>query len=327
MTPPDISSALPFEERTSPLTRVTSASFALWRFFCQKKLGGFGLVIVLVFSVLALFPGALGRYDPTLVFDRENPSFKADPTVAELAEDPDIGSPRVVAQFQAPSAEHWFGTDRFGRDIYARVIHGAKLAMIIGFGASLIAVAAGLIIGVISAYYLGWIDLVVQRVMDAIYAFPFLILILLLVQISEPSTRNVVLALGFGGIPFAGRLIRSAVLAVRGSEYVQSARVIGAPDLRIMLWHVLPNIGAVLIITFSIGIGAYILAEATVSFLGAGPRNEISWGRMVSSGRGALDIHPWESVFAGGAITLLVMAFNLLGDALRDVLDPRLRGV
>ena len=207
------------------------------------------------------------------------------------------------------------------------MIHGAKLALIIGFGASLIAVAAGLIIGVISAYYLGWIDLIVQRAMDAIYAFPFLILILLLVQISEPSTRNVVFALGFGGIPFAARLIRSAVLAVRGSEYVQAARVIGASDLRIMLRHVLPNIGAVLIITFSIGIGAYILAEATVSFLGAGPRGEISWGRMVSSGRGALDIHPWESVFAGGAITLLVVAFNLLGDALRDVLDPRLRGV
>ena len=327
MTPLDTSSVPAFGDRISPQTPAANAFRTLWRFLCQKKLGGLGLVIVLVFSVLALFPGALGRYDSTLVFDAENPNFKADPTVAELAEDPDIGSPRVVAQFQAPSGEHWFGTDRFGRDIYARVIHGAKLALIIGFGASLIAVAAGLIIGVISAYYLGWIDLVLQRVMDAIYAFPFLILILLLVQISEPSTRNVVLALGFGGIPFAGRLIRSAVLAVRGSEYVQAARVIGAPDFRIMLRHVLPNIGAVLIITFSIGIGTYILAEATVSFLGAGPRNEISWGRMVSSGRGALDIHPWESVFSGGAITLLVMAFNLLGDALRDVLDPRLRGV
>lgn len=327
MTPPDTSSVLPFDDRYSPLARVTSASLALWRFFRQKKLGGVGLVIVLVFTALAVFPGALGRYDSTLVFDRDNPNFKADPTVAELAEDPDIGSPRVVAQFQAPSGDHWFGTDRFGRDIYARVIHGAELALIIGFGASLIAVAAGLSIGVISAYYLGWIDLMLQRVMDAIYAFPFLILILLLVQISEPSTRNVVFALGFGGIPFAARLIRSAVLAVRGSEYVQAARIIGASDLRIMLRHVLPNIGAVLTITFSIGIGAYILAEATVSFLGAGPRNEISWGRMVSSGRGALDIHPWESVFAGGAITLLVMAFNLLGDALRDVLDPRLRGV
>lgn len=327
MTTPNAPTSLPFEERISPLTRSTSASRALGRFFRQKKLGGFGLVIVLVFSVLALFSGALERYDPTFVFAAENPNFKTNPTIAELAADPDIGSPRVVALFEAPSGEHWFGTDRFGRDIYARVIHGTRLALIIGFGASLIAVVAGLIIGAISAYYLGWLDLVVQRVIDAIYAFPFLILILLIVQISEPSTRNVVFALGFGGIPFAARLIRSAVLAVRGSEYVQAARVTGASDLRILVRHVLPNIGSMLIIVFSVGIGAFILAEATVSFLGAGPPGAISWGRMVSSGRGALDLHPWESVFAGGSITLLVMAFNLLGDALRDVLDPRLRGV
>jgi len=146
------------------------------------------------------------------------------------------------------------------------------------------------------------------------------------VQIAEPSTRNVVIALGFGGIPFVTRLVRSATLSVRSTEYVQAARVIGATDMRIMVRHVLPNIGAVLIIAFSIGIGAFILAEATISFLGAGPRGEISWGKMVSTGRAALDLHPWESVFAGSAITLLVMAFNLLGDAMRDVLDPRLRG-
>ena len=327
MTTPNAPASLPFDERISPLTRLTSAFRALGRFFREKKLGGFGLVIVLVFSVLALFSGALDRYDPAFIFDEENPNCKADPTIAELALDPDIGSPLVVALFEKPSGEHWFGTDRFGRDIYARVIHGTKLALIVGFGASLIAVVAGLIIGALSAYYLGWIDLVVQRVIDAIYAFPFLILILLIVQISEPSTRNVVFALGFGGIPFAARLIRSAVLAVRGSEYVLAAHVIGASDPRILVRHVLPNIGSVLIITFSVGIGAFILAEATVSFLGAGPIGEISWGRMVSSGRGALDLHPWESFFAGGAITLLVMAFNLLGDALRDVLDPRLRGV
>ena len=327
MTTPNAPTSLPFEERLSPLTRFTRASRALGRFCRQKKLGGFGLVIVLVFIVLALFSGTLDRYDPTFVFAAENPNFKVDPTIAELAEDPNISSPHVVALFETPSGEHWFGTNRFGRDIYARVIHGTKLALTIGFGASLIAVVAGLVIGAISAYYLGKIDLVVQRVIDAIYAFPFLILILLIVQIAEPSTRNVVFALGFGGIPFAARLIRSAVLAVRGSEYVQAARVTGASDLRILVRHVLPNIGSMLIIVFSVGIGAFILAEATVSFLGAGPPGAISWGRMVSSGRGALDLHPWESIFAGGAITLLVMAFNLLGDALRDVLDPRLRGV
>lgn len=326
MTTPDTSAALPFEKHASPLERIDSTARKLGRFFVQKKLGGLGLVIVIFFIVITVLSGAVGRYDPDFIFDRDNPGFKANPTIPELAADPDIGSPRVVDQFIEPSSEHWFGTDKFGRDIYSRVIHGTKLSLIIGFGASLIAVVAGLIIGVVSAYYLGWLDLIIQRAIDAVYAFPFIVLILLIVQMAEPSTRNVVIALGFGGIPIATRLVRSATLSVRGAEYVQAAQVIGATDLRIMVRHVLPNIAAVLIIAFSIGIGAYILAEATISFLGAGPRGEISWGKMVSTGRAALDLHPWESVFAGSAITLLVMAFNLLGDAMRDVLDPRLRG-
>ncbi len=326
MTTPDTSAALPFEEHASALERIGSGPRSLGRFLVQKKLGGLGLVIVIFFTVITILSGVVDRYEPDFIFDRDNPGFLANPTIPQLAADPDIGSPRVVDQFIEPSSKHWFGTDKFGRDIYSRVIHGTKLSLIIGFGASLIAVVSGLIIGVVSAYYLGWLDLIIQRAIDAVYAFPFIVLILLIVQIAEPSTRNVVIALGFGGIPFATRLVRSATLSVRGAEYVQAARVIGATDLRIMVRHVLPNIGAVLIIAFSIGIGAFILAEATISFLGAGPRGEISWGKMVSTGRAALDLHPWESVFAGSAITLLVMAFNLLGDAMRDVLDPRLRG-
>lgn len=326
MMTPDTSATLPFEPQVSRLTRTGNAGRQLGRFFVQKKMGGLGLVIVVFFVVITILSGVVDRYEPDFIFDRENPGFLANPTIAQLAANPDSGSPRVVDQFIEPSGKHWFGTDKFGRDIYSRVIHGTKLSLIIGFGASLIAVVAGLIIGVVTAYYLGWLDLIIQRAIDAVYAFPFIVLILLIVQIAEPSTRNVVIALGFGGIPIATRLVRSATLSVRGSEYVQAARVIGATDLRIMVRHVLPNIAAVLIIAFSIGIGAYILAEATISFLGAGPRGEISWGKMVSTGRAALDLHPWESVFAGSAITLLVMAFNLLGDAMRDVLDPRLRG-
>lgn len=326
MITPDTSAALPFEEHASALERIGSGARKFGRFFVQKKLGGLGLVVVIFFIVITILSGAVDRYEPDFIFDRDNPGFLANPTIAQLAADPDIGSPRKVDQFIEPSSKHWFGTDKFGRDIYSRVIHGTKLSLIIGFGASLIAVVAGLIIGVVTAYYLGWLDLIIQRAIDAVYAFPFIVLILLIVQIAEPSTRNVVIALGFGGIPIATRLVRSATLSVRSTEYVQAARVIGATDLRIMVRHVLPNIAAVLIIAFSIGIGAFILAEATISFLGAGPRGEISWGKMVSTGRAALDLHPWESVFAGSAITLLVMAFNLLGDAMRDVLDPRLRG-
>jgi peptide/nickel transport system permease protein len=326
MITPDTSAALPFQEHASALERIGSGARKFGRFFVQKKLGGLGLVVVTFFIVITILSGVVDRYEPDFIFDRDNPGFLANPTIPQLAADPDIGSPRKVDQFIEPSSKHWFGTDKFGRDIYSRVIHGTKLSLIIGFGASLIAVVAGLIIGVVTAYYLGWLDLIIQRAIDAVYAFPFIVLILLIVQIAEPSTRNVVIALGFGGIPIATRLVRSATLSVRSTEYVQAARVIGATDLRIMVRHVLPNIAAVLIIAFSIGIGAFILAEATISFLGAGPRGEISWGKMVSTGRAALDLHPWESVFAGSAITLLVMAFNLLGDAMRDVLDPRLRG-
>jgi peptide/nickel transport system permease protein len=326
MTTPDTSAALPFEEQASARERIGSGPRAVGRFLVQKKLGGLGLVVVFFFVIITILSGVVDRYEPDFIFDRDNPGFLANPTIPQLAADPDIGSPRVVDQFISPSSKHWFGTDKFGRDIYSRVIHGTKLSLIIGFGSSLIAVVAGLIIGVVSAYYLGWLDLIIQRAVDAVYAFPFIVLILLIVQIAEPSTRNVVIALGFGGIPFVTRLVRSATLSVRSTEYVQAARVIGATDMRIMVRHVLPNIGAVMIIAFSIGIGAFILAEATISFLGAGPRGEISWGKMVSTGRAALDLHPWESVFAGSAITLLVMAFNLLGDAMRDVLDPRLRG-
>jgi ABC-type dipeptide/oligopeptide/nickel transport system permease subunit len=136
--------------------------------------------------------------------------------------------------------------------------------------------------------------------------------------------RNTVIALGVIGVPIATRLVRSAVLSVAERDFVTAARAIGASDTRIMLQHVLPNIAAVVLITFSVGIGAYILFEATISFLGVGPRNVVSWGKMVQEGRANIDIHPWLSVFAGGGIALLVVGFNFLGDALRDVLDPRL---
>ena len=143
-------------------------------------------------------------------------------------------------------------------------------------------------------------------------------------QIAEPSVRNTVLALGIVGVPITTRLVRSSVLGVSSTDYVAAARAIGATDKRIMFRHVMPNIAAILLIAFSIGIGAYILFEATISFLGVGPNNVVSWGQMVQEGRAVIDLHPWLSIFAGGAMALLVVGFNFLGDALRDVLDPRL---
>lgn len=316
---------VPLRDPTA-LDRLVGASRALGRFMRGKPLGGAGLLIVVIFIVVAVVATLIERHDPDQIFEYENPDYKPNPTVIELASNPDIGSPVIVAQFEEPGGEYWFGTDKFGRDIWSQVVHGSRLSLIVGLGASVIAVVGGLIIGMISAYYAGIVDLLIQRLVDMLQAIPFLVLVLVFTQITERSVLNVVLWLGIAGLAITTRLIRSAVLQVRESEFVLAARVVGATDLRIMVRHVLPNCMAVLIIAFSIGIGAYILAEASISFLGAGPQGIPSWGQMVQAGRGSLDLHPWQTVFAGAAIMLIVLGFNLLGDALRDVLDPRLRG-
>ena len=316
----------PLGEPTA-LSRLAVGLRALGSFIRHKPLGSVGLFIVLLFCVLAVLADVIGRHDPDTIFEGPNPDYKSDPDTLELARNPDIGSPVIVEQFLEPSGKHWFGTDKFGRDIYAQVVHGSRLSLIVGLGASVIAVVGGLIIGMLSAYYSGVVDLFIQRLIDMLQAIPFLILVFALTQITEASVLNMVLWLGIAGFAITTRLIRSAVLSVRESEFVTAAKVIGASDLRIMVRHVLPNVGAVLIITFSIGIGAYILAEASLSFLGAGAQGVPSWGKMVQAGRASLDLHPWLTVFAGAAITVIVLGFNLLGDALRDVLDPRLRGV
>lgn len=308
------------------LDHLSSFSGSVLRFMRGKPLGGVGLIIAVLFILIAIFANQIQRHDQDEIFDAVNPNYKANPTTLELARNPDIGSPVVVNQFETPSGQHWFGTDKFGRDIWSQVIHGARLSLIVGLGASVIAVVGGLVIGMLSAYYAGIVDLFIQRIVDMLQAIPFLVLVLVFTQISEPRVTYVVLWLGIAGLAITTRLIRSAVFAVRESEFVLAARVVGASDMRIMVRHVLPNVIAVLIIAFSIGIGAYILAEAAISFLGAGPQGIASWGKMVQAGRGSLDLHPWQTVFAGAAIMLIVLGFNLLGDALRDVLDPRLRG-
>ena len=300
---------------------VSVASFAR-----KKPLGGVALLAIVILVITAIFAPVIARYEPGFVFDRENPNYVTNPTLAQMAADPDIGSPVTVDSFESPSWEHWFGTDGAGHDIYARVVHGSRLSLTVGLGASAVAVGLGLVIGVTSGFYRGAFDLLAQRLVDALQAFPGLVLLLLLVQVAEPSVRNTVLAMGIIGIPAVTRIVRSATLVVQSTEYVEAARSAGASDQRIVWRHILPNIFSVVLIAFSVGIGTYIILEATISFLGIGPSGVVSWGKMVQEGRGALDLHPWLSVFAGGAIALVVIAFSFLGDAVRDVLDPRLRG-
>lgn len=294
----------------------------------RNKLGALGVVLVIFVLVVAAGSPLLQRYDEQASFQTANPEFNPTASPLEIAANPNLSAPTTLDRWESPFGwEHWLGTDQFGRDIYARLVVGARLAVIIGVGASLIAVVAGTVVGLVSGYFGGAVDLVVQRLVDAIQAFPGLVLLMLIVSImDEPSLSLTVLALGFLGFASSVRIVRSSVLAVSQAAFVEAARSYGASDVRLMVRHILPNITASIIVIFSISIGLYILAEASLSFLGLGPADQTTWGKMVNAGRFALDLHPWEAVFSGAAITLAVLGFNLAGDALRDELDPRMRG-
>jgi peptide/nickel transport system permease protein len=317
---------LPLEE---PVVRpvAPSATARLAAIARRNKLGTIGFVMMALVLFIALFSPVLKRYDENRQFQTENLQFNPVASPVDIARNPGVASPYILDRFESPSWKHWLGTDQFGRDIYARIIVGARLAVIIGIGASFISVASGTVTGLISGYFGGKTDFVLQRFVDAFQAFPGLVLLLLLVSVVEkPSLTLTVIVLGCLGWSASTRIMRSAVLGVSASAYVEAARSCGATDLRIMLRHVLPNVVATMIVIFSISIGLYILAEAGLSFLGLGPADQTTWGKMVNGGRNVLDRHPWESLFSGAAITLAVLAFNLAGDAIRDELDPRLRG-
>jgi peptide/nickel transport system permease protein len=237
------------------------------------------------------------------------------------------GAEGAILLLASPSWDHWLGTDLRGRDVWSRVVHGARLALLVGIGAALIAVTFGTLFGIVSAYFGGWVDMVIQRITDAFYAFPSLILLLIFAQVIEnPNKYTTTVALGIIGVASVVRIARASVLATREEMYVMAAQTVGASDRRIMLRHILPNIVAPLIVVFTISVGAYILAEAGLAFLGLGDPVAISWGKMINEGRGLGPANPGLALYVGTALTLTVLGFNLLGDALRDVLDPRLRG-
>ena len=234
-------------------------------------------------------------------------------------------TPLTTASLQGPSTKHWFGTDRAGHDLFSRVTEGARLSLYIGFFATLIGVVAGTAFGLLAGGLGGNIDLSISRLNDALMSFPPIVLLLLLRSVTEPSALWVTLALSVLAIAPVQRIVRGAVIALREMPFVEAARTLGATNARIMMLHILPNIVAPLIVIFSITIGAFILAEAALSFLGLGTL-DVSWGKMIADGRQFIVQSPWTSLFAGLALTSLVFGFNVLGDALRDVFDPRLRG-
>jgi peptide/nickel transport system permease protein len=268
----------------------------------RKPLGAIGGVIVLGLLVMAIFADRIAPH-----------SYSA--SIAG-------------ARMKPPSAAFWMGTDNLSRDIWSRVVYGARISVTVGFATVALATLMATAVGVSSAYFGGAYDILMQRVVDAWISFPALVVILSMIAALGPGLANLVLALSILGAAGASRVIRGAALTVMASPYVEAARALGAGDVRIVTLYVLPNVLATILILATIGLGQVILAEAALSFLGFGiPPPYPSWGAMLSgSGRSFMYYAPWMALFPGAAISLAVFGFQMLGDALRDVLDPRLRG-
>jgi len=272
------------------------------RFLRKKPLGAAGGVLMLVMALTAVFADVLQTHDPIAT--------------------------NAAYTLGAPNAEHWLGTDHLGRDIYSRIVHGARVSLIVGLASTLLGSVLGGLIGLLSGYIGGKTDLIAQRVLDILQGLPLLVLALVMSAALGPAIHNVVIAISIPIIPRAARVIRSSVLSIREMQYVEAARSLGVRHLRIAFRHILPNTVGPFIVLCTAQLGSAILVEATLSFLGLGvPEPYPSWGRMLSvSAAEYAQKAPHLVLFPGIAISLAVFGSNLLGDALRDVLDPRLRG-
>lgn len=265
-----------------------------------NPLGAFGALLILVLIVVGLFA----------------------PYIAPYKIDDFAGVPN-----QGPTSDNWFGTDKFGQDILSRVIYGARISLQVGFISVACGTVLGLIIGAWSGFKGGMADSVIQRIVDTAIAFPQLLFLLVIVRVLEPSMRNVILAIAILIIPSVARIVRSAALVERSNLYIEAARATGASDLRILLRHIVPNVAPIAIVVATTLLGTAILAEASLSFLGLGiPPPNPSWGNDISVARGSFPINVSAALFPGLAISLTVLGFNLVGDAVRDIFDPRLRG-
>jgi peptide/nickel transport system permease protein len=267
----------------------------------RNRLVVFGAGIVAVIVVLAVFAGVVTPYDPTEM--------------------------KMVDALKAPSVAHPFGTDRFGRDVLSRTVHGSRIALGVALSSITLAFVLGTLLGVIGGYAGGWPDLAIGRTMDVLFSFPTLILAIGIAAMLGPGLDNAALAIAVVYAPLFSRVARGPVIAERAKDYVSAALALGAGPLRMAFRHILPNVMAPLIVQVSIGLAYAILTEAALSYLGLGTQPPApSWGTMLNEGRTYLETAPWMSVFPGVAIMLAVLGFNLLGDGLREVLDPQLRG-
>jgi len=269
-----------------------------FRRLLRRSAAAAGLVVIVIVVTVALFAPWIAPYDPLAA--------------------------SWSAIRKAPSAAHWFGTDEIGRDVLSRVIFGARASLLAGVVAALISLSIGVPIGLLAGYAGGRTDMLISRLTDAVLACPFLILAIALAAFLGPSLTNAMIAIGVSATPVFIRLTRGQTLAIKAEEFVLAARAIGNPPWRVALLHVLPNVVPALIVQATLAVAAAVIAEASLSFLGLGQQPPApSWGSMLNTAKNYIDNAPWMAVWPGLSIFLLVLSFNLVGDGLRDALDPR----
>ena len=272
------------------------------RILARNRLVLAGSVLVVLVVLTALLAGAIAPYDPI--------------------------ANNVRAALQPPSAYYLFGTDRYGRDIFSRVVFGSQISLAVALVSVAVAATSGTLLGLASGFFGGWVDDVIGRLMDVLFSFPALVLAIAVAATLGPGITNAVIAIAIVYAPLFGRVVRGPVLVERAKDYVDAARALGAGTPRLILRHVFPNVLSPLIVQVTLTFSQVILLESYLSFLGLGTQPPYpSWGTMLQEGRTFLETAPWTSVFPGLAIMLAVLAFNLLGDGIRDVLDPRLRSL
>lgn len=282
--------------------RATRVGGETARFFKLYPLGTAGAFLLLVMVIMAIFAPVIAPYNPLKT--------------------------NAFNLFDAPSRTHWLGTDEIGRDVLSRVIYGSRISIYVGLVAVSLGVTIGTTVGLISGYFGGKVDIVLQRIVDAVMGFPTLLLLITVAAVLGPGITKVMLALGVVLAPGTSRVVRGTVLSVKENQYVEAARALGATHSRIILIHILPNVFAAIIVLATVQLGGAIIAEASLSFLGLGtPPPTPSWGGMLAGqGRLQATTYPWIALSSGIALSLAVLGFNLFGDALRDRFDPRLRG-
>ena len=295
---PALAPQAPPKPASTVATRPASPWQRAWRRLLRRRAAMLGLFVVLGFTGLALFAPWVASHDP-------------------IATD-------WAALRKAPSMAHWFGTDEIGRDVLSRVIFGTRASLLAGVVSVSISLALGVPIGLLAGVVGGWLDALISRITDAFLACPFLILAIALAAFLGPSLSNAMIAIGISATPIFVRLTRAQVLNVKVEDYIEAARAVGNPPWRVALRHIAPNVTAPLIVQATLAIAGAVIAEASLSFLGLGQQPPApSWGSMLNVAKNFVENAPWMALWPGLAIFCLVMSFNLLGDGLRDALDPR----